>query len=94
MRETFFGCCASAAKLRTKSIAPRARRMTFLFMFFSHASRLTAFSFDHLIRPREHVDWNCQTNLFCRLKVDDEFKLRCLWTGKSAGLAPFKILST
>src|SRR5262245_7292952 len=32
----------------------------------------------HLIRPREHFDWNCQTNLFCRLEVNDEFKLRCL----------------
>ena len=24
---------------------------------------------DHLIRPREQVDWNCKTNLFCCLKV-------------------------
>src|SRR4029077_3753779 len=35
-------------------------------------------SLDHLIRSREHFDWNCQTNLYCRLKVNDEFKLRCL----------------
>src|SRR5206468_12008944 len=39
-----------------------------------HGSRLL----DHLIRPLKHADWNRQTNLFCRLKVDDEFKLRCL----------------
>src|SRR5213594_1632008 len=35
-------------------------------------------SLDHFIRPLEHVERNCQTNLFCRLKVNDEFKLRCL----------------
>src|SRR5438093_9096362 len=33
---------------------------------------------DYLIRPREQVDRNCQTNLFCRLEVNHEFKLRCL----------------
>src|SRR5438309_5982077 len=30
------------------------------------------------IRPLEHADWNRQTDLFCRLKVNDKFKLRCL----------------
>ena len=30
------------------------------------------------IRPLEHVERNCQTNLFCCLKVYDEFKLRRL----------------
>ena len=35
-------------------------------------------SLDDFIRPREHVDWNCKTDLFCRLKVDHEFKLRRL----------------
>ena len=35
-------------------------------------------SLDHLIRPLEHAVRNCQTNLFCRLQVDDEFKLRRL----------------
>ena len=34
--------------------------------------------FDHLIRPLQHADGNCQTNLFCRFEVNDEFKLRCL----------------
>jgi hypothetical protein len=33
---------------------------------------------DHSIRPLKHADWNCQTNLFCCLKVNDEFKLRRL----------------
>jgi len=30
------------------------------------------------IRSLEHADWNCQSDLFCRLKVNDEFKLRRL----------------
>jgi hypothetical protein len=33
---------------------------------------------DDFIRPLEHAVRNCQTNLFCRFKVYDEFKLRCL----------------
>src|SRR5438132_4468866 len=33
---------------------------------------------DDFIRPREHFDWNCQANLFCCFKVNDELKLRRL----------------
>src|SRR6266850_7680689 len=33
---------------------------------------------NHLIRPLKHANWNCKTNLLCRLEVNDEFKLRCL----------------
>src|SRR3989441_3289459 len=33
---------------------------------------------DHLVSALKHADWNCQSNLFCRFKVNDEFKLRCL----------------
>jgi hypothetical protein len=49
--------------------------------------------FDHLIRPLENTDWNRQANLFRRFEIDNEFKLRRLCTERSAGLAPFKILS-
>jgi hypothetical protein len=31
-----------------------------------------------LIRALEHADGNCQTDLFCRLKVNDKLELRCL----------------
>ena len=34
--------------------------------------------FDDFIRPLQHTDWNCQADLFCRLKVKDVFKRRCL----------------
>src|SRR5205809_1142784 len=30
------------------------------------------------IRPRQHVRWNCKTNLVCCLKVNDKLKLRRL----------------
>src|SRR6266581_3392073 len=39
-------------------------------------------SLDHLILSLEHADRNCQTNLFCRPKVDDEFNLRGLLHGQ------------
>ena len=52
------------------------------------------FSFDHLIRPVEHGLRNRQADLLRGLEIDDELKLRRLLKGKSAGLAPFRILST
>ena len=47
-----------------------------------------------LVRPLEHAGWNCQTDLFCRLKLITNSNFVACCTGKSAGLAPFKILST
>jgi hypothetical protein len=35
-------------------------------------------SLDHLIRPLEHADRNCQTDLLRCLQVDDKLKLRRL----------------
>ena len=37
-----------------------------------------ACSLDHLDSPARARGRNCQTDLFCRFEVDDEFKLRCL----------------
>ena len=52
------------------------------------------FSLDHLIRPGQHVLRNRQADLLGRFKIDDQLELRRLLTGRSAGLAPFRILST
>ena len=41
-------------------------------------------SLDHLIRPLEHVDGNCQSDLFGRLKINDNSNLVACCTGKSA----------
>src|SRR5215470_9396729 len=49
-------------------------------------------SSNHFIRPRQYFDWNCQTNLFCRLEVNDDFKLRRLLHGQIAGLCALKNL--
>ena len=50
--------------------------------------------FDHLVRPLQHAAWNCQTDLFGGLEVMTNSNFVACCTGKSAGLAPFKILST
>src|SRR5688500_8324726 len=40
----------------------------------------------------EHVDRNSQTNLFCRLEVDDELELRCLLHRQISRLGTFQDL--
>src|SRR5262249_25102546 len=65
-------------KLRAKSTAQRLRTVIFVFMcfFLLHLTLDTRpFSLDHLIRPREKLRRKCQANLFCRLEVNDKFKL-------------------
>ena len=42
------------------------------------AHYLLSLSLNDFIGPLEHTDWNCQTDLFRCLEVDDELKLRCL----------------
>jgi hypothetical protein len=49
-----------------------------LFLRYAPCPLRFALSLDDFIRPREHVGRNCQTNLFCCLEVNDEFKLRRL----------------
>src|SRR5215510_6929264 len=39
-------------------------------------------SLEDLIRPREHIWWNCQTDLFRSFQIDDKLKLRCLLHGQ------------
>ena len=74
---------ASAGKRSAK-----VRTLDYFFICFSlsrstfHSTLDTRpFSLDNLIRPRKQFGWNYQTNLFCRLKVNHEFKLRCLLYG-------------
>ena len=46
--------------------------------------------FDHLVRPRQHVGWNRETNLLRRLQIDHQLELRRLldpqggWPGPGA----------
>ena len=44
-------------------------------------------SFDHLIRPCQHIRWNRQADLLGRFWVDDEFKLRRLFHRQVGGLS-------
>ena len=57
-------------------------------------NRNSKISFDDLISPLEHAAWNCQSDLFRCFKLITNSNFVACCTGKSAGLAPFKILST
>ena len=48
---------------------------------------------DHLIRPRQHIRRDRQADLLRGFQVDHELDLVGCSTGKSAGLAPLRILS-
>jgi hypothetical protein len=53
-----------------------------------------AWLLDYLIRSRQHIRRNCQTDLLCRLEIDHKPNFFGCSTGRSAGLAPFRMLST
>src|SRR5262249_54963373 len=50
------------------------------------------FLLDHLVRLGEQVHRDCQTDLFCRPEIDDEFKLRCLLYGQISRFDAFQNL--
>src|SRR5262249_42097675 len=95
MRKTVFGCCASAW-LSAKSTAQRVRMVNFFFMAFS-MPRSTCpstldtrpFSFDHPVRPRQHIRWNRQADQLRCLQIDDELKLLRLLYGEIRGFGTF-----
>ena len=55
---------------------------------------LGVLSSNHPVRPRQHVRRNRQADLLGGFQIDDELELVGCSTGRSAGFAPFKILST
>ena len=59
----------SPAQVLDFRLRPLSSRLT------PHHSRASP---NHLIRALKYAVRNCQTDLFCRLKVYDGFKLRCL----------------
>src|SRR5215467_2285944 len=50
------------------------------------------FSLDHFIRSGEHLRWNRQANLLCRLQIDHKLELRWLLYRQLARLGAFKDL--
>ena len=46
------------------------------------------------VRPRQHIRRNRQADLLGSFQIDHQLELRRLLDGRSAGLAPLKILST
>ena len=49
-------------------------------------------SSNHLIRPLQHAAWNCQSDLFRCLQIDDKLKLRCLLHRQISRLGTFQDL--
>ena len=43
-------------------------------------------SLDHLIRPRQHILWNCQADLLGCLEIDYQFELHRLLHRQLGGL--------
>src|SRR5215510_3136561 len=54
--------------------------------------RISDLLFNHLIRPLEHADWNCQTDLFCRLETDHKLELRRLLHRQISRFGTFQYL--
>jgi len=50
---------------------------------------LCLFSFNHLVRPRQHIGRNRQADLLGRLQIDDELELLGLFHGQVGGLGAF-----
>ena len=73
-------------------MAQRVKTVIFFFMSFE-VSNVEPLLND-FIRPRQHVRRNRQADLLGGFEIDDELKLLRLLTGRSAGFAPFRILST
>src|SRR4029453_7032873 len=46
--------------------------------------------FDHFIRPEQHRLWNCYTNLFCGLEIDDQLELTRSFDRQVGGLSAFE----
>jgi hypothetical protein len=53
---------------------------------------IAACLFDHFIRSRQHVRWNRQADLLCRLEVDYKLELGWLLDGEIGGLSAFQNL--
>jgi hypothetical protein len=60
---------------REKSMEQNVRTVIFLLMFFSalyHSTlRIRPFSFDHPVRPRQHIGRNSEADLLGGFQVDD-----------------------
>src|SRR5438552_8572409 len=75
-------------------IAISARRKIFSLIFLPHYCRSPHGSclLDYLIRPRQHVWGNRETDLLRGFQIDHELKLRRLLYGQFGGLTAFEDL--
>jgi hypothetical protein len=82
---TSIGNIESVAVSASYAAGALARRAAELLLFAS---------LDHLIRPRQQRGWDGEAEGLGGLEVDDQFNFVACPTGRSAGLAPLRILST
>src|SRR5215475_10692838 len=96
IRGIFVGCCAQTGRQSAKSMAQSVRTVIFLVMFFSalsiRKSTLDAhsLSFDHPVRPRQHVRRNCEADLLRSFQIDYKLKLRRLLHWQISWLRAFE----
>ena len=68
--------------------------MDFFSRIFSHGFPFALcpswFSSNHPVRSHRHIRWDRQTNLLCRLEIDDELELLRLFHRKIGGLGAFE----
>src|SRR5215510_7954170 len=92
IRGTFFGCCASADEQSAKSMAHRAKLMTVFLIGFL---RVCALCYLITLSARNNTDCGMvRLSAFAVLRLMANSNLVGCSTGRSAGLAPLRILST
>src|SRR5690349_23823644 len=80
MRGILVNCCAAARDaVINKAVANNQTmflpNIEFIVNFISPLMPLDSRLSNHLIRPRQHIRRNRQTDLFRRLQIDDELEL-------------------
>src|SRR5215467_4147056 len=92
---TFFGCCASAKPVISKTVISKQRRTRILLLICSFilyvftVNRLPMTGDwlpDHLVRPQEHVGRNRESNLLGCFEIYHQLELRRLLDRKIGGL--------
>src|SRR5262245_48729374 len=86
IRGMFFACCASA----NEAVDSRAAitRQMIIFVFIVSALRLS----NYLVRPRQHVGRDCESDLLGGFEIDYKFEPRPLFDGYVCWLGTFENL--
>src|SRR5262245_13248927 len=92
--QTFAGCCAAADAQSVRSMAQRVRTAIFLFIFFSDLSTRHSSHLISLVARARTSGGIVRPICFAVFRLITNSNFVGCSTGRSAGLAPFRILST